>query len=299
MTKKEKDHQYYLKNKERIKERVKKYAEEHKDEIKMQHRIAFQKRKEKRKAQQRYTVYLRTNKVTGMQYVGQTENFEGRESDWNCIKVLYANRIINEDREKYGLENWASEILAVVGTREEAWELEQKYIKELNTRFPNGYNLAKGGGGASGISAWNKGLKGCFSEETRQKMSVARIGKEPWNKGTKGCFSEETLRKMSEAKKGKHYPKMSEAQKGKPAWNKGLKGRHFSPETEFKGLECVQLKNGEFIKEWKSIKDAAENTPKCHSSSISRCCKGFTKSAGSYEWMYKSDYEKMLAEQSC
>ncbi len=271
MTKKEKDHQYYLKHKEEIKARVKKYAKEHSEEIKMKNRIAFQKRNEKRKAQQRYTVYLRTNKVTGMQYVGQTENFEGRESDWNCIKVLYANRIINEDREKDGLENWTSEILAVVGTREEAWELEQKYIKELNTRFPNGYNLAKGGGGASGISAWNKGLKGCFSEETRQKMSVARIGKKPWNNGIKGCYSEETLKKMSEAKKGKPNLKLA--------------------------IPVYQCNDKyELIAIYPSAAEAARQLGLSSGAHISDCCNGKRRVCVNSKWMYKEDYEKMLED---
>lgn len=64
-----------------------------------------------------------------------------------------------------------------------------------------------------------------ISEETRKKMSLARMGKTPWNKGTKGVMV---------------------------AWNKGLtkeddrvkkyadklkivnKGKHSSPTTEFK-----------------------------------------------------------------
>ena len=37
------------------------------------------------------------------------------------------------------------------------------------------------------------------SEETKRKMSDAHKGKPTWNKGIKGCFSEETLRKLSEA----------------------------------------------------------------------------------------------------
>lgn len=240
-----------------------------------------------------YTIYLRTNKVNGKQYVGQTENFEGRENDWACLNRNYANKIISIDREKYGLENFDVEILAVVDTRKEAWELEQKYINDLNTIYPNGYNLAKGGGGCKGISAWNKGKK--WSDEIKQKMSAARMGKEPWNKGFKGCYSEETLKKMSEAKKGKHN--CNEFRKGHEPWNKGIKGIHFSIETEFKGLECVQLKDGKFIKLWTSLKEAAENTPKCYVSSISRCCKGFTKTAGGFKWMYKSDYEKMLEKE--
>lgn len=299
MNKKESDHQYYLRNHEKIKERVKRYAEEHKDEIKIKQKKAYQKRKEKLKAECKFTVYLRTNLVNGMRYVGQTEDFKRRENDWNCLKTIYANNLITEDREKYGIDNWTVEILAVVESREEAWELEEKYIKEFNTRFPNGYNLAKGGGGCKGIIAWNKGVK--MPDEAIQKMRVAKIGKEPWNKGLKDCYSEETLKKMSDKRKNisdETRRKMSESRKGKPAWNKGLKGTHFSIETEFKGLECVQLKDGKFVKLWPTLKEAAESLPKCYVSSISRCCKGITKTAGGFEWMYKSDYEKMINEKN-
>lgn len=203
MNKKESDHLYYLENKERIISRVKKYAEEHKEEIKEKRKIAFQKRKEKKKAEKRFTVYLRKNLINGMQYVGQTEDFEGREYDWACLKVIYANELISADREKYGLENFETEILAIVDNREDAWKLEQKYIKELNTKTPNGYNICDGGGGSTGFEPWNKGIKGCFSEETIQRMSEAKLGYIPWNKGVDKCYSEETLQKMSKAKKGK------------------------------------------------------------------------------------------------
>ena len=46
----------------------------------------------------------------------------------------------------------------------------------------------------TGRAGWNKGLKGIyhiwpngrtFSEETKKKMSLARLGKPPWNKGRK------------------------------------------------------------------------------------------------------------------
>lgn len=131
-----------------------------------------------------YVVYLRTNLVTGMQYVGQTCNFTKRENEWNCLKANYANKLLNEEREKYGLENFKLEILAEVETREEAWELEKKYINELNTIYPNGYNRAYGGktnkGGnigyhngvefKKGDKPWNYGLYGThFSKETEFK----------------------------------------------------------------------------------------------------------------------------------
>lgn len=273
MNKKESDHQYYLKNKERIKEMVKKYAEEHKDEIKIKQKLAFQRRKEKRKAECKFTVYLRTNKVNGMKYVGQTENFKGRENTWACLKQNYANKIITIDREKYGIENFDVEILAVVDTRKEAWELEQKYIKELDTKFPNGYNLAKGGGGSSGITPWNKGVKGCFKDDTIKKMSEAKIGHTPWNKGKENCISDETRQKMSEAKKGKPNLKIA--------------------------IPVVQLtKDEKFVASYPSSAEAARQLGIKSGAHISDCCKGKRNICSNSKWMFKSDYEEMLAEQA-
>lgn len=58
-----------------------------------------------------------------------------------------------------------------------------------------------------GISSWNKGIP--FSIETRKRMSQARLGKIPWNKNKTGIFSEYSRRKNAEA------------HRGKTAWNKG------------------------------------------------------------------------------
>lgn len=124
----------------------------------------------------KYTVYLRTNLVNGKQYVGQTVNFRVRNNQFNCLKADYANKYIMSDREKYGTDNFKVEILNIVDTREESWELEQKYIKEYNTIYPNGYNRADGG----------KTNKYEYTEEHKKKLSTARKGKEPWNKGVKG-----------------------------------------------------------------------------------------------------------------
>lgn len=116
----------------------------------------------------KYTVYVRTNKINGKQYVGQTKNFNKREKAWNSYKELYANPKISEDRNKYGLENFETIILAETNNREDAWKLEKKYIAEFNTKFPNGYNLSDGGKGPVGT---------VHSEEARRKMSLAKIGK--------------------------------------------------------------------------------------------------------------------------
>ena len=135
-----------------------------------------------------YTVYLRTNKINGMQYVGQTSNISARNRHFRSLKSKYSCEIFDSDRRKYGIDNFELEILAEVETQEEAWELEQTFIKAYNTIYPNGYNVSSGGKGANGVSPWHKGKH--ISEERRKKISIARIGegngmfgKEPWNKG--------------------------------------------------------------------------------------------------------------------
>lgn len=116
----------------------------------------------------KYTVYLRTNLVNGKQYVGQTKDFKKRNSDWECLSTKYANKVLTTDRDKYGLENFKTEILAEVETREEAWNLEQNIIKEKNTKYPFGYNMCDGGKTSKGS---------IFIDETKHNMSQAHIGK--------------------------------------------------------------------------------------------------------------------------
>lgn len=114
-----------------------------------------------------YTIYLRTNLVNGKQYVGQTGNFRRREKAWGCTKLGYANWYLNEEREKYGLENFDVSILAEVDTQEESWELEQNYIEQLGTKYPDGYNMSDGGTGPKNVYR---------PEEFRQKISEKQMG---------------------------------------------------------------------------------------------------------------------------
>ena len=96
-------------------------------------------------ANHKYCVYCHTNKITGMKYVGMTQlnplhrwQKDGKGYD--------ANNVFGKDIKKYGWENFAHEILEYgIRTREEAGDIEKRYIKELNTIYPNGYNSEDGG----------------------------------------------------------------------------------------------------------------------------------------------------------
>lgn len=53
-------------------------------------------------------------------------------------------------------------------------------------------------------------------------------------------------------------------------------------------MSVVQIKDGEVINKFDSIKSASKNT-KIQRSSIGYCCKGFLKSAGGYIWKYETN----------
>ena len=221
----------------------------------------------------KYTVYLRTNLVNGKQYVGQTKDFQKREKDWNCLVNRYANFYLTEERKKYGLENFKTEILAEVDTREEAWDLEQKFVKELNTLFPNGYNKSYGGEKSTGYKhskkqkeIWSEKRKGTHSSpETEWKK-----GTTPWIKGKR--HSEESKEKNRLA----HLGKISK--KRKPV---------------------VQLSlDWKYIKEFTHCMAAAKEMGFKTDESIRKACKEDWRTSGGCHWMYKEDYEKMLGEKN-
>jgi len=75
---------------------------------------------------------------------------------------------IDADRAEFGLENFTVEILAEADCLEDAHELEQRFIADYNSLWPNGYNISTGGYSNSGVK---------HSDETRKKMSETRKGK--------------------------------------------------------------------------------------------------------------------------
>ena len=153
-----------------------------------------------------YKIYLITNTENIKKYVGITK-FSLEERFSQHIKRGF---ILTEAIQKYGYQNFSIDLIEEVESAERAYELEQYYIKEYNTKAPNGYNLTDGG---DGIFGWE------VTEEYRQECSerVKHLHKEK-KVGMYGKkHSDETKRKMSEASKGKSKP-----------W---LIGRKLSPET--------------------------------------------------------------------
>ena len=88
-------------------------------------------------------VYLITNTVNGMRYVGQT--VKSLEERWRLHQALKNCRYLHSAIEKYGVENFSTKTLCEVSTIELLNEFEAEYIGRYCTLAPNGYNLTAGG----------------------------------------------------------------------------------------------------------------------------------------------------------
>lgn len=109
------------------------------------------------------------------------------------------------------------ETLVIAGGWDYLCELEKKAIAAFETRWPNGYNITKGGDGVAdwspemreAIGAKARGRK--MSEETRKKMSASHLGKSLSKEHRAGIAqgqlgnkrSEESRRNISKAKLGR------------------------------------------------------------------------------------------------
>jgi group I intron endonuclease len=96
-----------------------------------------------------FTIYCHTNKVNGKRYVGQTvSSMEFRWKDH--LRSANRNegvRLFGRALRKYGADAFEHEVLETVETQVEADVAEAKWIAQLQSRAPKGYNLAGGGGG--------------------------------------------------------------------------------------------------------------------------------------------------------
>lgn len=182
-------------------------------------------------------IYIITNNINGKKYVGQSIDIDER------IRVHSKgpkNSLIGRAVNKYGWENFSVEVIEILKDELDKHEIE--YIKENNSKVPNGYNIQPGGHHDI------KPMRGKnLSEEHKRKIGQAMKGRQrskehcekirermKGNQYTKGQKrSEETIQKMRENSTGKYHSeevkkKISESRKGKPAWNKGLKKEDYA-----------------------------------------------------------------------
>lgn len=241
-----------------------------------------------------YAVYKLTD-PSGKVYIGMTRRKP--KERWDSGWGYKGNHRFSEAIEKYGWANIKKEVIEEHLTEEDASNLEKSLIKEYDACNPQkGYNTLEGG---------KSGYHFKHTEEAKEKISEASV--RLWQ-------SEEHRRKMSEGASGKNNPfygrhhteetrqkilkwhrehPMSEEQKQIQVErlrkaNTGTKRSRESVEkaAKAKWKPVAQFtKDGEFVRQWDSAKEACEALG-IHKSTLCQCCRGIKKSAGGYVWEY-------------
>lgn len=95
-----------------------------------------------------YTVYCHTCVSTGKKYVGQTKKTMAarwREHVCHALRETGGCVALGRAIRRWGRHCWTHEVLETLPSADAANRAETKWIAQLNTMAPNGYNLDVGG----------------------------------------------------------------------------------------------------------------------------------------------------------
>lgn len=233
----------------------------------------------------------------GKSYIGLTckkpEHRWGKGGSGYKGNVLFWRAII-----KYGWDNISHEIVSKGVSKEEAIRIERDEIIKNGTKDPfRGYNLTDGG----------EGTRGFFpSEETRQKLSIARIGnKNALNSKSRTGYknSEESKEKNRVASMGNKNAIGNKSRKGQRNSNEhnqkiaraNIGKKRLNTEEWSTCKPVVKLLDGTFVAWYPSV-SAANRALGVKFSHISDCCRGKRKTYYGFAWEYsdKSFLKELL-----
>jgi group I intron endonuclease len=175
-----------------------------------------------------YIIYKTTNIISNKYYIGchQTVNL--------ADGYLGSGKHLKRAIKKYGIENFTFEILHILPTKEEMFQLERELVNEDLVKDPLSYNLKIGGSGG------NPGIVGAFkgkthSSETKEKQRQAslkqvttdqkriKLSQSNWSKKEPDLFKLHMQNiNLGKPKSSEQRKKQSEAQQGKKLVNNGI-----------------------------------------------------------------------------
>jgi len=143
-------------------------------------------------------IYKIVNKINGKCYVGQTV----RDFDYRMYWHIYSARTgptsyIHRAIRKYGIQSFEFCVIDTASSKEILNEKETYWIRHLNSRAPDGYNMTNGGNGGS----TNEGKP--HTAETIRKMSEQKKGDK--NPFFRKQHSDEVKRNLSKILKGNKH----------------------------------------------------------------------------------------------
>lgn len=223
-------------------------------------------------------IYKVTDATNGMLYIGQTYNMKyRRELHERCRPEddCYFHRAL----EAHGLENFRWEIIDTANTQKEADAKESKYIEELNTLKPNGYNMRTGGQGGC---MWNAKAVVCLTLDGEYVTRYRSAGEAERIGGF--CNSDVLLCCKGLQGRVKNRLFMFENDYKKFGTKTYIKPE---PNRMKKIVQCDL--NGNLIERFKSVQEAARKTGILRSR-ISSAITNQAKTAGGYIFVYEEDF---------
>ena len=214
-------------------------------------------------------IYRIDNSINDKIYIGQTKY--PIEKRWRKHKSNAKNNIcktyIANAMRKHSIENFRINQICKVSSVEEANEVEQFLIKHFQTNNPKlGYNILEGG------RVSHKTFVEIYGEK-RAKEIKDKISSTLKSKNTK--LSQEHIEIIRNANIGRKRTKES-LQKVSTLMR--LRGKGAKPILQYN-------KEGEFIKEWSSGRQAIQFYKNVH---ISKACNGKLKTAAGFIWKFKN-----------
>lgn len=203
-------------------------------------------------------IYIITNIVNGKSYIGSSLDYlqRIRQHKYSLRKGTHYNNHLQSSFNKHAEKNFTFELLELTDSLVERETFHIYNKQTLNPKY--GYNKATNIENTSGYK---------MSKYSRNKMSLAK-------KGTK--MHPNTKKALLEANKNRVYDI-------KHLLTKEV--RDSIAESQQKTTLQYDLQ-GNFIKEWKSVKEAAECCG-ILSTRISACARGSRLRAGDFQWFYK------------
>lgn len=165
-------------------------------------------------------VYRLTNRLNGMSYVGiTTRGLKRRLADHRRQAAKNPRWVLHRAIQKNGMGAFDAEMLEETADIDALNAAEKRWIAQLGTLHPNGYNLTSGGRGACGFKQSESQRKATgersrgkvASAETRAKQSEAKRGWSPSSEMREAVRRAQTGRKRS----AETCAKIGAAQKGR------------------------------------------------------------------------------------
>lgn len=243
-----------------------------------------------------FLVYRITNLTNGKLYFGYTnQTLEGRWNDH--LRSAYhrnSTQLLHKAIRKYGEKLFDMKVEQIFATNEDAVACEIKLIALYETnvcrhRDGIGYNMTDGGDGGCGYKHTEETI--CFLREKARRQRHTEDTKRKISEANKGKYISLEQRKIiSDTHRGKkltdgHKRALSIAASRKNA-NLTSEDRQKLKDNAATARRVVQLDtDGNVIARFKQIEHAAAATG-VGRSNISSVCRGRTKTAGGFVWVY-------------